>query len=80
LRLAPGSAELQLSGERFDDDARRKRPADQGLPKLHTGRQFAASVSHLLRIEKLAGKRYEPVHNHDTGGRLWFVSLRYCLR
>ena len=78
-RIATG-AELQLSGERFDDAANRNRLGGYGLLNLYTTWQITPDVSLLARLDNVADKRYELVRNYGTSGRTWFAGLRYGIR
>lgn len=78
-RLKAG-AELQLSGERFDDAANRNRLGAYGLLNLYTTWRIAPSVSLLVRLDNVADKRYELARHYGTGGRTWFAALRYGIR
>ncbi len=78
-RLKAG-AELQLSGERFDDAANRNRLGGYGLLNLYTTWQLTPDVSVLLRLDNVADKRYELARNYGTSGRTWFAALRYGIR
>ncbi len=73
-------AELQLSGERFDDAANRNRLGGYGLLNLYTSWQFRPDVSLLLRLNNVADKHYELARNYGTSGRTWFAALRYGIR
>ncbi|MCC2975023.1 TonB-dependent receptor domain-containing protein [Massilia sp. IC2-476] len=73
-------AELQLSGERFDDAANRNRLGGYGLLNLYATWQFTPDVSLLLRVDNVADKRYELARNYGTSGRTWFAGLRYGIR
>ncbi|RZA35204.1 MAG: TonB-dependent receptor [Lysobacteraceae bacterium] len=73
-------AELQLSGERFDDAANRNRLGGYGLLNLYTSWQFAPGVSLLLRLNNAADKQYELARYYGTSGRTWFAGLRYGIR
>ncbi|MCA1858415.1 TonB-dependent receptor [Massilia oculi] len=73
-------AELQLSGERFDDAANRNRLGGYGLLNLYTSWQFTREVSLLLRLNNAADKQYELARNYGTSGRTWFAALRYDTR
>jgi vitamin B12 transporter len=73
-------AELQLSGERFDDAANARRLGGYGLLNLYTDWQIAPEVSLLVRLDNVADKRYELARNYGTGGRTWFAGLRYGIR
>jgi vitamin B12 transporter len=73
-------AELQLSGERFDDAANRNRLGGYGLLNLYTSWQFTPGVSLLLRLNNVADKQYELARYYGTSGRTWFAGLRYGIR
>jgi len=73
-------AELQLSGERFDDSANRNRLGGYGLLNLYTTWQMTPDVSLLVRLNNVADKQYELARNYGTSGRAWFAGLRYGIR
>jgi len=73
-------AELQLSGQRFDDAANRNRLGGYGLLNLYTTWQFTPDVSLLLRVDNVTDKHYEIARYYGTGGRTWFAGLRYGIR
>ena len=73
-------AELQGSGERFDDAANRNRLGGYGLLNLYTSWHVSPDWSLLLRVENLADKRYELARNYRTAGQTWFAALRYGIR
>ena len=73
-------AELQLSGERFDDAANRNRLGGYGLLNLYTSWQVTPDVSLLLRLDNVADKQYELARYYGTSGRTWFAGLRYGIR
>ncbi|MEX5749040.1 TonB-dependent receptor [Massilia sp. X63] len=78
-RLEAG-AELQLSGERFDDAANRNRLGGYGLFNLYTSWQMAPGLSLLVRLNNVADKQYELARYYGTSGRTWFAGLRYGMR
>jgi len=73
-------AELQASGQRFDDAANKNRLKGYGLLNLSTSWHFTPDWSLLLRLDNAADKRYETARNYDTAGRSWFAALRYGVR
>jgi vitamin B12 transporter len=73
-------AELQLSGERFDDAANARRLGGYGLLNLYTSWQIAPELSLLVRLDNVADKQYELARNYGTSGRTWFAGLRYGIR
>ncbi|KFI09038.1 TonB-dependent receptor domain-containing protein [Massilia sp. BSC265] len=73
-------AELQLSGERFDDAANRNRLGGYGLLNLYTTWQITPDVSLLARLDNVADKRHELARHYGTSGRTWFAALRYGIR
>lgn len=78
-RLDTG-AELQVSGERFDDAANLRRLGGYGLLNLYATWRIDADWSLLARVNNAADKRYELARNYGTGGRSWFAGLRYGIR
>ena len=77
--LAVG-AEVQGSGDRFDDAANRNRLGGYGLVNLYTTWHVSRDWSLLLRVENVAGKHYELARNYRTAGQTWFAALRYGIR
>ncbi|SFD97505.1 TonB-dependent receptor domain-containing protein [Massilia yuzhufengensis] len=73
-------AELQLSGERFDDAANARRLGGYGLLNLYTIWHITPDISLLARVNNAAGKQYELARNYGTSGRTWFAALRYGIR
>jgi vitamin B12 transporter len=73
-------AELQGSGERFDDAANTRRLGGYGLLNLYTSWHVSRDWSLLLRVENVADKRYELARNYRTTGQTWFAALRYGIR
>jgi vitamin B12 transporter len=73
-------AELQVSGERFDDAANLRRLGGYGLLNLYATWRIDADWSLLARVNNAADKRYELARNYGTGGRSWFAGLRYGIR
>ncbi|GAB3471123.1 TonB-dependent receptor [Massilia terrae] len=73
-------AELQLSGQRFDDAANTKRLGGYGLLNLYTSWRFAPDWSLLVRLDNATAKRYELARYYGTAGRSWFAGLRYGIR
>lgn len=73
-------AELQASGERYDDAANRNRLGGYGLLNLYTSWQFTPDWSLLVRLDNAADKRYELARFYGTAGRTWFAALRYGIR
>ncbi|WP_296948717.1 TonB-dependent siderophore receptor [uncultured Massilia sp.] len=77
--LAVG-AEVQGSGQRFDDAANRNRLGGYGLVNLYTTWHVSRDWSLLLRVDNVADKRYELARNYRTSGQTWFAALRYGIR
>jgi vitamin B12 transporter len=73
-------AELQASGNRFDDAANANRLGGYGLLNLYTTWRFTPDWSLLLRLDNALDKRYELARNYGTAGRSWFAALRYGIR
>jgi vitamin B12 transporter len=78
-RLDTG-AELQLSGERFDDAANLRRLGGYGLLNLYATWRIDGDWSLLARVNNANDKRYELARAYGTGGRSWFAGLRYGIR
>jgi vitamin B12 transporter len=73
-------AELQASGQRYDDAANRTPLGGYGLLNLYTSWQFTPDWSLLVRLDNAAAKRYELARFYGTAGRSWFAALRYGIR
>lgn len=73
-------AELQASGQRFDDAANRNRLGGYGLLNLYGTWRFTSDWSLLVRLDNAADKHYELARNYGTAGRSWFAALRYGVR
>jgi vitamin B12 transporter len=73
-------AEVQGSGDRFDDAANGNRLGGYGLVNLYTTWNVSPDWSLLLRVENIADKRYELARNYRTAGQTWFAALRYGIR
>jgi vitamin B12 transporter len=73
-------AELQASGQRFDDAANANRLGGYGLLNLYASWRFAPDWSLLLRLDNAADKRYELARYYGTAARTWFAALRYGFR
>jgi len=73
-------AELQASGQRFDDAANKNRLGGYGLLNLTTSWHLTPDWSLLVRLDNAADKRYELARNYGTAGRSWFAALHYGIR
>ena len=72
-----GGAELDLSGERYDDAANRNRLGGYGLVNLFATYAIAGNWSALVRLNNIGDKRYETARFYATAGRTVFAGLRY---
>ena len=73
-------AELQLSGQRFDDAANRNRLGGYGLVNLYATYQFAPSWSALVRWNNVADKQYAVARFYATSGSTVFAGIRYGMK
>nr|MDP2191358.1 TonB-dependent receptor [Rhodoferax sp.] len=71
-------AELQLSGERFNNVTNTQRLAGYGLVNLHASTQLAKDWTLLGRIDNLGDKSYETVRGYATAGRTLYVGLKWA--
>jgi vitamin B12 transporter len=70
-------AELQLSGERFDDAANRNRLGGYGLLNLYTTWQVAPDVSLLVRLDNVADANYQTVYSYNQQPRSLYLGLTW---
>lgn len=70
-------AELQGSGERYDDTANSQRLGGYGLVNAFVSWQLLADWSLHLRVNNVADRDYELAQRYATGGRTAMLSLRW---
>lgn len=71
-------AEIQLSGERFNNATNTQRMAGYGLVNLYTSTQLAKDWTLLGRIDNLGDKAYETANGYATAGRTFYVGLKWA--
>ena len=71
-------AEVQLSGERFNNAANTQRLAGYGLVNLYASTQLVKDWSLLARIDNLGNKTYETAKGYATAGRTLYVGLKWA--
>jgi len=70
-------AELQASGRRFDDAANTKPLGGYGLVNLYASTRIAGDYTLLARLDNAGNKDYELARTYATGGRQFYVALRW---
>ncbi|MGV7211607.1 TonB-dependent receptor domain-containing protein [Oxalobacteraceae bacterium A2-2] len=70
-------AELELSGDRYDDAANKNRLGGYGLVNLYATYQITPDWSALVRWNNIADKRYELARYYNTAGSKVFAGIRY---
>ncbi|HEX7986794.1 MAG TPA: TonB-dependent receptor, partial [Duganella sp.] len=70
-------AELEVSGDRYDEAANSNRLGGYGLVNLYATYAFARDWSALVRWNNIGDKRYELARNYATPGSNVFAGIRY---
>ncbi|MEO5932660.1 MAG: TonB-dependent receptor, partial [Duganella sp.] len=70
-------AELEVSGDRYDDAANGNRLGGYGLVNLYATYAFARDWSALVRWNNIGDKRYDLARNYATPGSNVFAGIRY---
>ncbi|WP_343733343.1 TonB-dependent receptor [Duganella sp.] len=70
-------AELEFSGDRFDDAANKNRLGGYGLVNLFATYAFARDWSALVRWNNIGDKQYDLARNYATPGSKVFAGIRY---
>jgi len=70
-------AELQLSGDRFDDAANKNRLGGYGLVNLYATYAIGSDWSALVRWNNIGDKQYDLARNYATPGSKVFAGIRY---
>lgn len=70
-------AELQLSGQRYDDKDNKKALGGYGLLNLHASTEVARHVTLQARVDNLADKDYQLANGYYTPGRLFYLGLKW---
>ena len=71
-------AELQASGQRFDNAANTNRLSGYGLVNLYTSKRIARDFTLLARVDNLADKDYEVARTYVPPGRTLYVGLKWA--
>lgn len=77
LGALKAGAELDLSGDRYDDAANKNRLGGYGLVNLYTTYRFAPDWSVLVRWNNIGDKHYELARFYGTATATVFAGLRY---
>jgi vitamin B12 transporter len=72
-----GGAELDLSGDRFDDASNKNRLGGYGLVNLFATYAFARDWSALVRWNNVGDKQYDLARYYATPGSKVFAGIRY---
>ena len=70
-------AELQMTGERFNDAANTQRLAGYSLLNLHASTALNPQWTLLGRVDNLADQKYETALGYATAGRTLYVGLKW---
>ncbi len=70
-------AELQATGERFDNAANTKRLAGYSLLNLHVSTSLNREWSLLGRVDNLLDQKYETAQGYATSGQTFYVGLKW---
>lgn len=70
-------AEMQASGRRFDDAANKNVLGGYTLFNLVASTRLARDYTLLARIDNLTDKDYQTARNYATGGRQFYVGLKW---
>lgn len=70
-------AELQMTGERFNDAANTQRLAGYSLLNLHASTALSPQWTLLGRVDNLADQKYETALGYATAGRTLYVGLKW---
>lgn len=70
-------AELELSGDRFENAANSRRLGGYGLVNLYATYRFSRDWSALVRWNNIGDKRYELAEYYNTPGSQVFAGIRY---
>ena len=71
-------AELQASGQRFDDAKNTKQLGGYGLVNLYASKRMARDFTLLARVDNLADKAYEVARTYVPPGRTLYVGLKWA--
>lgn len=70
-------AELEFSGDRYDDAANKNRLGGYGLVNLYATYALSQDWSALVRWNNIGDKQYELARNYATPGSKLFAGIRY---
>lgn len=71
-------AELQASGQRFDDAKNTRVLGGYGLVNLYISKRFARDFTLLARVDNLADKNYEVARTYVPPGRTLYVGVKWA--
>jgi vitamin B12 transporter len=70
-------AELEFSGDRFDDAANKNRLGGYGMVNLYATYAISSDWSALVRWNNIGDKQYDLARNYGTPGSKVFAGIRY---
>ncbi len=73
-------AELQASGKRFDDEANTSELGGYAVVNLSASTQIARTMTLSARVDNLADKDYQLARTYATGGRTFYLGLKWALQ
>ena len=71
-------AEVQTSGQRFDDAKNTRVLGGYGLVNLYASTRIARDFTLLARVDNLADKAYEVARTYVPPGRTLYVGLKWA--
>ena len=71
-------AEVQASGQRFDEAANTRVLGGYGLVNLYASTRLARDYTVLVRLDNLADKDYQLARTYATAGRTFYVGLKWA--
>lgn len=73
-------AELQASGKRFDDVANKSVLGGYAVVNLSASTQISRAVTLSARVDNLADTDYQLARTYATGGRTFYLGLKWALQ
>ena len=71
-------AEVQASGQRFDEAANTRVLGGYGLVNLYASTRLARDYTVLVRLDNLADKDYQLARTYASAGRTFYVGLKWA--
>ena len=71
-------AELQASGQRYNEDKNTNRLSGYGLVNLYASKRIARDFTLLARVDNVADKAYEVARSYVPPGRALYVGLKWA--